>query len=254
MRLPRFARSAIFLCFALGIVVAPSFARAQAAGEMGDHIHLSLQQGASPFGTISYAVRGLAGAALVIQAKMFPYSGALDNRVALVPEKQLTDLCGRLVTAVQALSDEPSEPSPFTGTWILEFKCGSTQRSIQLVGDETLPGGKGFDVLKEVIGYVEGRLGTAQFRDLVAREEDIGWLQIRSIPSVEVEVDGIATGLKTPILAFELRPGTHVVRLYSKEYGIDKSRRFEVKAGEYTNITVNFTDDSMESEPAPGTK
>lgn len=238
----------------LALLLIPVHGQAQPVSEVQDHIHLSLEEGASPFGTVSYAVRGLAGAALVVQAKMFPYSGALDNRVALVPGKQLEELCGQLVPAVSALLDDPSEPSAFTGTWILDFKCGSVQRTIQLVGEETLPGGKGYEVLKVVVAYVESRLGSAQFRDLIAREEELGWLQIRSIPSVEVDVDGIATGLKTPILAFELRPGTHVVRLHSKEYGIDKSRRFEVKAGEYSNITVNFTDDSLDPEPGTGVK
>lgn len=224
-------------------------AQAAVAAEMDDHVHLSMQGGASPFEAVSYAARALGGGTLVVESKMFPYSGALDNRVGLFPGEEMAQLCDEVLAKLEKAKGVDTKPVPLTGQWVLDLKCGETQLIIDLWGDDTLPGGKEYDVLQTVISFVEKRLGPIYFRDLVVKPDDLGWLQVRTIPSLEVEVDGIPAGLSTPILAFDLRPGPHVVRLYSAAYGIDKKRRFEIKAGEYTNITIDFTGGNQSELP-----
>jgi len=229
------------LCLGTEVMAAPP--------EMDDHVHLSLQGGASPFETVSYAARALGGGTVVVQSKMFPYSGALDNRVALFPASDMVELCAEVVANLEKAKGVDTSPAPFTGQWVLDLKCGDTQLIVDLWGDDTLPGGKEWAVLNSVISFVEKRLGPVYFRDLVTKEDQLGYLQVRTIPSLEVEVDGIPAGLNTPILAFELRPGAHTLRLSSATYGIDKKRRFEIKAGEYTNITVDFTGGNQSEPP-----
>ncbi|GEM_PF-4190160 len=257
--------------FALLILTGVGVARGQEA-PLVDHVHLTTEGGASPFEAALYSVRDLGSGALLVQTKMFPYSGALENRVVLVERQEVSALCAVVTGQVERLresgyvvvgdsgggqqaQEERKEggPSklPFTVVWRLQYQCGGESGDILLAGETTLPGEPGWAVVGAVTGLVEANLGEIRFRDLVVSQNDLGWVYIRTIPSVEVEIDGIPTGLKSPILEYRLRAGPHNIRLISRDHGIDKRRRIEVRPGQYTNFYIDFTDPLITPESPP---
>ncbi|MFB6263331.1 MAG: PEGA domain-containing protein, partial [Bradymonadaceae bacterium] len=61
-------------------------------------------------------------------------------------------------------------------------------------------------------------------------------LNINSMPAARVEIDGKDTGKYTPVLNYEVEPGSHRIRLINEEIGFEKTYSVELKPGESKKI------------------
>ena len=65
--------------------------------------------------------------------------------------------------------------------------------------------------------------------------EGNGYLSLKSIPDADIEIDGKATGLRTPQPHIELSAGTHAIKLTSADGKLQQTFNVEISAGATTN-------------------
>jgi serine/threonine protein kinase len=63
-----------------------------------------------------------------------------------------------------------------------------------------------------------------------------GRLSVQSNPAAQVFIDGDDTGRYTPLINFELPPGTYRVELVNEEFGLRRSYRVEIESGRTRTI------------------
>lgn len=65
-----------------------------------------------------------------------------------------------------------------------------------------------------------------------------GYLVVDSAPSAEVTIDGVPTGESTPVLAWALAPGSHVVTLENKRLGLKRDVKVKIQAGQTSTLEL----------------
>ena len=76
----------------------------------------------------------------------------------------------------------------------------------------------------------------------VAPASETGTLTLTSTPTCEIYVDGASLNLRTPQRDIKLSGGRHSVTLINKEHGLKDSFVVEIKPGEVTRTTQDYSD------------
>lgn len=228
----------------LTFVVAMSLFAASGAGaadgRMFDHVHVTVDEGPSPFLAVAYVVRTVDGQPVVIQSKQYPYVPVYDNRVEAISRQEFTSFMQNLVNEGAMDLKDASRDAPFALTYNVQLHVQGQSNSFTVKGPGLLEDARYARVVEAVVKFVEKKTGPALFRDLVHPETSLGLLDLQTLPPVEVDIDGIPTGRSTPLYSFELGPGAHTARLYSKKLRISRQIKFTIYEGEITRLKINI--------------
>jgi len=72
---------------------------------------------------------------------------------------------------------------------------------------------------------------------------DYGYLSIISKPNTEIDIDGETSGLKTPLVKFEMTSGTYTIRLHNKDRNIDDTFKVKIRKGKVKAIIKKYNKD-----------
>jgi hypothetical protein len=214
-----------------------------------DHVHVTLDGGASPFAAVVYSVRDLGGVAAAMQAKSYPFVDTYDNRAALVEPSDFAALADELASLGILELPDAAARFPFALTWKVEVGLRGKAHAFTVTGPDLLPDARYARIVDLVQRFVMARTGPAYYRDLAVPGRDVGILNLHTYPPADVELDGVPLGRRTPLQSFEIAPGPHVAGLFVPEKGIRKKIKFDIKKSDIT--TLNFRLESPKSEPVP---
>ena len=210
---------------------------------MYDHVHVIVEEGPSPFLSVSYAVRTVDGQPVVIQAKQYPFVPVFDNRVEVVSRTEFSTFMESLVSEGALDLKEGATKAPFSLQYKVDIHVSGRSNSFSMGAPGLMEDPRYARVLETVVRFVEKKTGPAYFRDLVHAETKLGLLDLMTLPPVQVDVDGLPTGKSTPLYGFELGPGPHTAHLHNKAKGISRQIKFTIYEGEITRLKINIHKD-----------
>lgn len=210
---------------------------------MYDHVHVIVEEGPSPFLSVSYAVRTVDGQPVVIQAKQYPFVPVFDNRAEVISRTEFSEFMKTLVSEGALDLKEGAAKAPFSLRYRVDIHVSGRSNSFTMGAPGLMEDPRYARVLETVVKFVEGKTGPAYFRDLVHAETKLGLLDLMTLPPVQVDVDGIPTGKTTPLYSFELGPGAHTAHLHNKKKGISRQIKFTIYEGEITRLKINIHKD-----------
>lgn len=205
-----------------------------------DHVHVSIEGGATPFLAVEYAVRAVDDEYVAIQSKQYPYVAVYDNRAVAVPKRDAVKLFDSLKEAGALELPDAGFDAPFSLTFKVEIAYAGASHSFTVTAPELLDDPRYSRIVESVIGFIEKQSGEAWFRDIIVPEEELGLLNLRTFPPAEVLLDGVPTGRKTPIGGLEIAPGLHEATLVVPELRIRKKVKFTIFKGQVTNLNLNL--------------
>ncbi len=81
--------------------------------------------------------------------------------------------------------------------------------------------------------------------DAAAAAPTTATLSVASTPAGRVYLDGVDTGLDTPVASLEVTPGPHTLKVVELSSGREKEIEFELEAGNNLNLNVNLPEVKM---------
>jgi hypothetical protein len=205
-----------------------------------DHVHVSVAGGPSPFLAVNYTVRVIGDVAVAIQTKQYPQVPVYDNRVAVVPITEAKKLFRKLDELGGLDLLDAVAQAPMALEYEVEFAWAGRVNRFRVRGGDLLEDLRYAQAVDAVEAFVEAHTGVAYFRDVMVPEKELGLLNLRTFPLVEVTVDGLPLGRTTPVFGLEMKAGTHTAALYSPDLNITRRIKFSIYKGEVTNLNLNI--------------
>lgn len=203
-----------------------------------NHIHLTVEGGATPFHAVQYAVRIADGTAIVVQSKQYPRVPVYDNRVAVVTTLEAETLLKKIARLDALTLADASAADDLALAYRVDFGLDGEANSFLVKGPELLDDLRYAKIVELVREVVERHTGVALFRDIVAEEMDLGLLNLRTFPPAQIAIDGISLGRKSPLFGFELSSGTHIGTISIPALGISRKVKFTIHKGQVTNLNL----------------
>ncbi len=213
---------------------------AAAARSYFNHIHLSVEGGATPFHAVQYAVRVMDQTAIVLQSKQYPQVPVYDNRVVVISPLEAETLLKK-IARLDALSlTDASAGDELALAYRVDFGLDGEVNSFLVKGPDLLEDLRYAKIVELVREVVERHTGVALYRDVVAPELDLGLLNLRTFPPAFVAIDGISLGRQAPVFGLELAPGTHFGTVSVPALGLSRKVKFSIHKGQVTNLNLNI--------------
>jgi hypothetical protein len=205
-----------------------------------NHIHITVEGGATPFHAVQYAVRVMDNTAIVAQTKQYPRIPVYDNRVAIISLLEAETLLKKISRLDGLTLGDAAAPDEMALAYRVDYGLDGKANSFLVKGPDLLEDLRYAKIVELVRGLVERHTGIAHYRNIVVPELDIGLLNLRTFPPVEVAIDDIPLGRTSPVFALELSPGTHIGTLTIPEQGIRRRVKFSIHKGQVTNLDLNI--------------
>lgn len=205
-----------------------------------NHVHISVEGGATPFHAVLYAVRVMADTAIVVQTKQYPRIPVYDNRVAVVSRLEAETLLQKIARLDALTLTDVAAPDEMALAYRVDFGLDGQANSFLVKGPDLMEDLRYAKIVEMVRGLVERHTGVAHYRDILVPESDIGLLNLRTFPPASVVIDDVPLGRSSPVFGFELAPGTHIATLSVPSFGITRKVKFSIQKGQVTNLNLNI--------------
>ena len=224
------------------VTTAPLLASSARAGD-DDYVRWSLVTPApSPYHTIRYEITKRRPATTAVHRRNLPgLDESLHGLGLLTPEE--SDAAFAEVRAADALAlvDAPAaSPRPSTLTWECEVRLDGKESKFEVADPLLQPDRRYARLFLAVREVVRARAGELPFRNVFFPADERGWVNIESVPTARVFVDGLDTQLDTPLYAYEISAGSHTIRLVDKDGAHDRTYTVRVEAQGTTTLRVDL--------------
>ena len=211
-------------------------------GADGDSVRLVRESpAASPYATMRYEIVDR-GAPTAVQRKTLPgHSESLHAMRLLTREKAERFFDDVISWAGNGLVDA-IEPTVGVDTtvWRVEIRVRGLEQAFRVRDPLNQKDTRYGKIVRRLRALVDASTGELPFRNIFYPPQVLGWVNIRAVPQASVVIDGFDTRLKTPLYGYELKAGTHVVRLGSVDGKIQREYTIRVDPGGTTHLAVDL--------------
>ncbi len=122
----------------------------------------------------------------------------------------------------------------------LSYRLAGKERTV-LIAEPTLHADPRFSrFIAEVRRFVFDAAGEIGYHGPTGPDSRRGFLFIDSVPGATVTVDGVRLPEPTPVFAYAVSAGKHIVELENKEHGLKQRYKVTVKPGMTTSVEVDL--------------
>lgn len=210
-----------------------------------DYVRLLLEKPApTPYRVVRYEVSRRARATTAVQRRQIPGYDEPLHAMSLMTREEADGLW-RLVeeTGALSLSDAPSPAGAgrFPGfAWKVELLIDGTTHAFRVADPENQPDRRYAALVSHVRSAVEKVAGELPFRNVFLPKGQFGWLNVLSVPSSTVAIDGFDTKLETPVYGYELSSGKHRISLRSVDGLYERTYEVRVEPSGTTHLHVDI--------------
>ena len=164
----------------------------------------------------------------------------LDKTVVAAPDDPQTHiLLGRIALREERFQEARGHYE--RATWENPFNP-EIHAALYRVG-ERMEDAKLRTTAKRALGLISGHAqanpaGDAPWR--LTKEEPFGALSVDSSPWGEVFIDGLSTGMTTPLVDLRIRPGAYQVRVEDQSAGVLATEKIEVRENQGARINLDL--------------
>lgn len=237
----------LLLCAALS----PAPAASAAAPDDGapppvddDFVRVTLEPaGPTPFSVIRYEITARQPATTAVHRRALPGEEESLHTLGLLTTAEAAEM-HRLVAETQAmsLSDAPAPAhAPLTAlTWKVELLVAGRRHQFTVAAPLAQADRRYAHLIDGVRRMVIRVAGELPFRNVFYAPSRKGWLNVSSIPSGRLYLDGFDTQLDTPVYSYEVPSGAHEIRVKTSDGRYDRAYEVRVEPGGTTNLRVDL--------------
>ncbi len=122
----------------------------------------------------------------------------------------------------------------------LSYRLGDKEKTVMIASPTLHPDPRFGRFITEVRRFVIASVGDIGYHGPTGPPSRRGFLFIDSVPGASVTVDGVALPDPTPVFAYAVSAGKHVVVLENKEHGLKQTYKVTVKPGMTTSVEVDL--------------
>jgi len=196
--------------------------------------------GFSPFRRIEYSVIARSTAPVANYRKsLVNYPEELSS-LSLVSISDYEDYLKKIEKAgafslTDAVAETPDSTLPI---YRVELKVG--ERSAQFSFQPRLAADGYQKILRLTKRFVMRHTNRLPFRNVFFDAGSFGYVDVESVPTARVYLDGRDTGLETPLESYEVPAGSHTMRLVSESEKVDREYEFRVESGMTTLMKLDL--------------
>ncbi len=198
---------------------------------------------------MTYHLFRVGQSAAACQSHSYAHVGTQDVRCAALSTERMT----KILTDLQAdgLLDlgDAGTPHPLAPAWRLDGSVSGRAIAALVHGPTLLDDDRAARVIAGIMREVREATGVEIFRDIFLPAHKLGIVTFWTHPRTEVWVDGARVSETTPVLSLDLPSGTHHLRFFNPNKGIDRAGRFRVTAGKSTNFLLNVLPNEPDEPP-----
>lgn len=222
----------------------PRPAPGKAPPQLPSGVRLILEQPSpSPFSVVRYEVVRRGRATAAIQRRQIDGYGEPLHAMALLTGPEAKRLAEALAEARAAqLPDAPPPTTSLPGalTWRVELDLARGTHTFRVTAPEVQRDPRYARVTDAIRETVSKHTGPLPFRDVFFPQAERGWIDVQSVPVARLRVDGVDTGLETPVYGYEVPAGRHALRLVVSTPALDRTYSVTVERGGTTQIAVDL--------------
>lgn len=251
----------VFIIIILALAEVLSAGAAARAAD-GDFVRITLLTPApSPFSFIRYEVSQRGRITTAVHRRALPgYDEVLHGMGLVTPSE--ADAIWKLCAETDALGLSDAGPgtrpddggtfakakrrgrarhTPWPGlTWKVEVSLGGKDHTFRVTDPINRVDRRYEHLFAAVVHKVEEVAGDLPFRNVFFPANDMGWIDLASIPVAHVWADGFDTKLQTPLYGYELSAGVHEIRLRSRGGRYDRVYRVRIEPSGTTQLNVDL--------------
>jgi len=125
-------------------------------------------------------------------------------------------------------------------TWDVAVRLGDTRHAISLHEHEIALSSPFWCSAQRIIAAYESIGEPVPFENAFFDEGQFGELTTNSTPGANIFIDGVDSGLHTPVQHYRLSPGVHIIRFVNTELGIDREYDVTIVEGHTTRLIVEL--------------
>ena len=197
--------------------------------------------GATPFANVRYEIIDRGPATSAVHRRELPsYDESLHAMALLTRQEAASVFAALRRNDAMSLVDRVETPRLAAATWRVELVLGGKPHTFRVTDPANQMDRRYYRIISAVRGMVKRFAGELPFRNVFFQTSKIGYLNILSVPVAKVYVDGFETRLETPLYAYEVSSGEHVIRLKTEDGRYDRSYKVRVGPGGSTRLAVDL--------------
>jgi|GEM_PF-1526307 len=196
----------------------------------------------TPFTTVRYEIIDRGPATSAVHRRELPNYGESLHAMALLTEPESKSIFDAL-TANDAmkLKDAVIDKPPLGAvTWRVELLVDGKPHTFRVTDPSNQMDRRYHRIVSAVRRMVKRHAGELPFRNVFFGRSKLGYVNVLSIPVARVYIDGFDTKLETPLFAYEVAAGKHVVRLKTEDGRFDRTYKVIVGPGGTTRLAVDL--------------
>lgn len=197
---------------------------------------------ATPFTTVRYEVVDRGPAVSAVHRRELPNYDESLHAMALLTRAEAAIVFDALAkNGATGLKDAVLKKPPVGAvTWRVELFTGDVAHTFRVTDPANQMDQRYQRIVEAVRRTVKRHAGELPFRNVFFGRNTLGFLNIMSIPVATVSIDGFNTKLETPMFGYEVKGGSHIVRLVTKDGRYDRSYKVKVGPGGTTRLAVDL--------------
>lgn len=227
------------------VVVLLALAAFVTTGADDDYVRLALEHPApTPYSVVRYEVARRGRATMAVHRRQLPgYNEPLHGvgLMTLDEASSVWELCRS--TDATHLPDAPT-PVEAAGegafAWRIEVSLDGVAHDFRVGDPRNQPDRRYARLTEGIISAVTQRAGELPFRNVFVPSARLGWLDVISVPAARVFLDGLDTGVQTPLYGYEVEAGRHAVRLESLDGSLLRAYDVHVEPAGTTHLHVDL--------------
>lgn len=202
-----------------------------------------LTPAASPYHLIRYEVTRRQPATTAVHRRQLPDADEGLHALGLLTREESDSYFAR-VRALDAGHLADAKPAgkrtPGALTWRCETFLDGEAHAFEVTAMGELADRRYAQLFRATRDVVLEHAGELPFRNTFFPAKQRSWLNVESIPASKVTIDGFDTHLETPLYAYEVAAGEHVVILESTDGRYKRDYRVKLEAEGTTTLRVDL--------------